>query len=64
MTKKDYVRIAAVFRVYNTEAACEIPDCVGCLTMATLAERLADTLADDNPRFNRARFLKACGVEG
>ena len=28
------------------------------------AHGLADTFATDNPNFNRARFLKACGVEG
>lgn len=29
-----------------------------------VAERLADRLAKDNPRFDRKRFLEACGVEG
>lgn len=28
-----------------------------------LAERFAARLAKANPRFDRARFLKACGVE-
>lgn len=27
------------------------------------AYTLADTLASTNPRFNRARFLAACGLE-
>lgn len=29
----------------------------------TIAERLADYFATENPQFNRARFLAACGVE-
>lgn len=29
---------------------------------ARLCGRVADHLAADNPRFDRARFLKACGV--
>lgn len=28
-----------------------------------VAERFADDLTRTNPNFNRARFLKACGVE-
>ncbi len=28
----------------------------------TLVLNLADAFADDNPKFDRARFLKACGV--
>lgn len=28
-----------------------------------IAEAFADELADTNPRFDRARFLKACGVQ-
>lgn len=29
-----------------------------------VADKLADYFASDNPRFDRARFLKACGVTG
>jgi hypothetical protein len=28
-----------------------------------LADRLVSLFASDNPNFDRARFLKACGVE-
>ncbi len=28
-----------------------------------MAERLADELARDNPRFDKARFVKACGYD-
>lgn len=54
MTRKDYELIA------NT---------VGGMTYlsetdrATIAHDFADELAKTNPRFNRATFLRACGVE-
>lgn len=33
------------------------------LTRAAIARAFADALATTNPRFDRARFLRACGVE-
>lgn len=53
MTRRDYVAIAAVLAgAYCTE------DQIG---VRAVAYRMADMLAADNPRFDRARFLKACG---
>lgn len=59
MTHKDYERIAAEFRNAREVWAPE-PD--GDLDFAAqdLAERLAAAFAEDNPRFNRDRFLAAC----
>lgn len=72
MTKKDYVKIAAYIKDMRVDFA---PDGLGeaeyiaymdgarnqfriiCGNMTTM-------LANDNPRFNLARFLKACGIEG
>lgn len=59
MTKKDYELIARVFtrhcKVSHVDAkAREAMD---------MAYDMADALAQDNPRFNRNKFLKACGVE-
>lgn len=71
MTKKDYVRIAQVFHV--TRCYVDVPGRVtgkptcqetDAATWEALAYEMADMLATDNPRFDRARFLKACGVEG
>lgn len=31
--------------------------------IATLANRFASEFADQNPRFDRTRFLKACGLD-
>ena len=48
MTRKDYVLIAEVFSRF-TEGE-------------EIARALAGALASDNDRFDRTRFLKACGV--
>lgn len=53
MTKKDYVLIASVFANHDNEIR----------SIADVAEGLADMLERDNPRFDRSRFLKACGIE-
>jgi len=54
MTKKDYELIAEV--ILNSQGLTRGG------VMDTLAERMAEALADTNPRFNRSMFLKACGV--
>ncbi len=57
MTRKDYELIANVLYLYvrpiELQEDCEV---------AALAIDLADSLALDNPRFNKAKFLFACGV--
>lgn len=65
MTKKDYQLIATTFRseyemhksnagpVYGQEALKALRDIAG---------RFANQFALNNPNFDRARFLKACGV--
>ncbi len=56
MTRKDYVLIAAAIKAAS--AAPGYPE-----RNAFVAFSLADALATDNPRFDRVRFLKACGVQ-
>jgi hypothetical protein len=58
MTRKDYILIAAAIKYVrdNSGNACE-------RTAALVAVELAMQLATDNPRFDRERFLKACGVK-
>lgn len=63
MTRKDYVLISDVLKN-------ERPDRDGTRwadgardEWSTIAMNIARALASDNPRFDRARFLKACGVE-
>ena len=57
MTRKDYVIIAEVFAQFGN--ICNLEETIG----ADIARNLADALEADNPRFNRARFLVACGVK-
>ena len=56
MTRKDYNLIAEVLS-YSLNAI--IDD----MALEALASNFADELALDNPRFDRARFLAACGVK-
>lgn len=55
MTKKDYEMLAGVFRSERQFHGNQALD--------VLEMNLADTLAFDNPRFDRARFLAACRGE-
>lgn len=58
MTRKDYVLIAAAI------AAAEIHAMDGAeYARKCIAHNIALALATDNPRFDRERFLKACGVQ-
>lgn len=59
MTRKDYVKIAAVLKrhcdVRHVDAAAR--------SAMDIALDMASMLAADNPNFDRAKFLKACGME-
>lgn len=59
MTRKDYVLIAAAIKAVTEEHSAD--SVVNGITWT--AERIADALARDNPRFDRERFLKAAGVQ-
>lgn len=60
MTRKDYELIAKVLKDLNDDFNNGGADEV---SLALVAEELATALALDNPRFNRARFVSACGVK-
>lgn len=60
MTKQDYELIARVIRRRAENAKTALTAAV----WRQLAQDFADELARDNERFDLARFLKACGVEG
>lgn len=55
MTRKDYVIIADVIK--------NLDECIDSYALEALADNMADALQGDNPRFDRARFLSACGVK-
>ena len=54
MTRKDYVMIAETLATAWWDSE---------YVKAGVVHTLADTLEADNPRFDRARFLDACGVK-
>jgi hypothetical protein len=69
MTRKDYVAIAHAFALELTMRRALIPtdaaaDAYYAKTSGLMraAEIAADVFESDNPRFDRARFLTACGI--
>lgn len=60
MTRKDHVTIARVLR--DTGILASEPDQIN-EDRNSLAQAFADELVKENPRFNRDKFLRACGVE-
>jgi hypothetical protein len=67
MTRKDYVMIAETIRELLADIDRESPGMREVLTgermgVASVARRLADQLRQDNPRFDRTRFIEACGL--
>ena len=60
MTRKDYKLIAEALRVANGSITVAPYDAETAISL--VAHLLADCLEKENPRFNRARFLSACGV--
>lgn len=66
MTRKDYVAIAQAIRAARHDVTSKEPaeSQVDMLDGTSLsAEHIADALARDNARFDRARFIAACGVQ-
>jgi hypothetical protein len=67
MTKKDYVAIAGILAGLRARSAPRSrEDEVRLTTISAVVEiatmQMADHMQRDNPRFNRALFLRACGV--
>lgn len=62
MSRKHYELLAAALREARRDEDFELePGADGVATI--ICRHLADALASDNPRFDRERFLKACGVK-
>lgn len=72
MTRKDYELIAKVFKNIRDEFYRDMTDANDAhgwdknlfagVGVRILAESLAGELEQENPRFDRSRFLNACGV--
>ena len=58
MTKKDFELIAGVIEKSDQTV---MPVCVQ--SKVRIATFFAQALTGTNPRFDKARFLKACGIE-
>lgn len=73
MTRKDYVLLSDAIKSWSLpeggvrhQTRLDVMGPSFCrgyqMAHADTARAVADALAQDNPRFDRARFLKACGV--
>lgn len=61
MTKKDYETLAGAIRtVRNYGWIPNSPDALAVLSIA--AKRICTACENDNDRFDRRRFLRACGI--
>ena len=61
MTRKDYVMVADSIKASRENWEGFTPEAQEAID--GLARSLASKLAQDNARFDRARFLEACGVK-
>ena len=59
MTRKDYVLIAKAIRVTRGV----FHDEIALLAIDSVTDTLANRLAEENPRFDRAKFLQASKLE-
>jgi hypothetical protein len=71
MTRKHFIAIAAIIKARFDEVDSQAPGAAdldaghdaGYLNALTeTAENMADYFASENPNFDRARFLTACGL--
>jgi hypothetical protein len=63
MTRKDDVAIAAALKACRISNVTENPNRAIYLNgLDNAANAVANVLGGDNPRFDRQRFLTACGV--
>lgn len=69
MTQKDYVQLAAAFKVTRPDMMYALGERGHDERAAQMTqwqadmEMVADVLAADNPRFNRVTFYNACGQD-
>lgn len=63
MTRKDYVKLAEAFELITKHSATYDANRDYRAGVIMAARQVAYKLAQDNPRFDRARFMRACGFE-
>lgn len=59
MSRKDYIALASV--IHKAVAAVLDGEVLACIRV--IADDIAEVCEDDNPRFDRARFMTACGLD-
>ncbi len=63
LTKKDFKAVAEIIANYIDPACvCSEELCFDCQQTERIALDLARYFATQNPRFDRERFMKACGL--
>jgi len=60
-SRKDYVATAAIVKQALENTKCHYPAAIPCVM--DMAYRFADLYKADNSRFDRERFLSACGID-
>ena len=66
MTKKDYIAIANIIKGTKVSAVTHVNKTIGEAEDSTadyIARSLATIMEEDNSRFDREKFLTACGVQ-
>jgi len=66
MTKKDYIKIAAMLKgtlqdIGKEESLTDETKAIARIEHSIITGKMADIFQDDNPLFDRRRFLTACG---
>lgn len=63
MTRKDYELIAQTIRDIRISTSVRGQDILSRIEIRDdIARLFAESLANTNPRFDKARFLQACGI--
>ena len=68
MTRKDYIRFAAMLKGIGNSSQMMNNSYYGLISfdrdqLNYLAAKHADIFEADNPRFDRKRFMRACGID-
>lgn len=58
MTKKDYIKLAEIIKKNSSEVL--TPYDYETINRNNFLDNLCDMLTNDNPRFDREKFIRAC----
>lgn len=66
MTRKDFQLIADTVKEARSDAVAgeDHADWIASATLDALVRKLAKRLKNENPRFDKARFINACEFDG